>query len=395
MRFNAKNKSLDLSKPVLMGVLNVTPDSFSDGGHYIDVDAAVNRGLEMARQGALIIDVGGESTRPGAKPVSLAEEKKRVIPVIRSLSAGLRKAKLSALISVDTYKPDVAQAALDAGAVIVNDVSGFRNAKMRAVVGKAHAGAIVMHMQGMPRTMQSEPHYDDVVADVKSFLQKQAELVLEAGASGVMIDPGIGFGKTLEHNLELLSRLDEFVRLGYPVCVGVSRKRFIGTLTGEPVASLRLEGTLAAVAACVLNGADVLRVHDVAECKKAVEVAYAMKFISSRVLDEVRVQGIVLNARVGILPKEKKTPQIVLANVMAYLDLSKAAQSHDVKDTLDYRRIVQIAEKTASSRHWPLLEGLAESIAEQVKAAGARRVVVQLSKPDALKNGFPSVGIER
>ncbi len=394
MMFKAGRKTLDLSKPVLMGVLNVTPDSFSDGGHYFDFDAAVQRGLVMARQGAMIIDVGGESTRPGAKPITATAEKKRVLPVIRALSSAFKKAKSNALISVDTHKPDVAQAALEAGADIVNDVTGFRNATMRAVVGKAHGGAIVMHMQGTPSSMQENPQYGDVVGDVKAFLETQARMVLDAGASGVMIDPGIGFGKTLEHNLALLRRLDEFVRLGYPVCVGVSRKRFIGTLTGEPSASKRLEGTLAAVTACVLAGVQVLRVHDVSECRNAVEVAYAMRPSLASVSDEIRVHGIVLKCRIGILPKEK-TPQIVLANVIAYLDLSKAAKSQDVKDTLDYRRIVKIVEKTAASRHWPLLEGLAESLAEHVKTAGARRVVIQLTKPDALKNGVPSICFER
>lgn len=378
-----------------MGVLNVTPDSFSDGGKYRDAPAAVRRGLQMARQGAAIIDVGGESTRPGSKPVSAAEEKKRVIPVIRGLHAALKKEKLGALISIDTSKTDVSHAALEAGAHIVNDVTGFANPLMRAVVGKAAAGAVVCHMQGTPASMQQNPHYGDVVSEVKSFLLAQAAAVKKSGASGVMIDPGIGFGKTLEHNLALLRHLDEFSGLGYPLCVGVSRKRFIGTLTAEPAASNRLEGTLAAVTACVLNGADVLRVHDVAECRKALDVAVAMKSNPQTAPDEIRVQGIVLDARVGILPKEKKARQPVVANVVAYLDLSTAASSNEVKDTLDYRRIVRIAEKAASSRHWPLLEALAESMAEQLKAAGARRVVVQLTKPDALQNGVPSIAIER
>lgn len=397
MKFKAKNKSLDLSKPVLMGVLNVTPDSFSDGGRFLDADFAVARGLEMASLGARIIDVGGESTRPGANTVSVPEEKKRVIPVIKRLSLALKKIRSSdVLISVDTCKPEVAEAALVAGAHMVNDVTGFQDARMRRVVGLRHAGAIIMHMKGTPRTMQKKPLYADVVAEVKSFLQRQSDLVLKAGASGVMIDPGIGFGKTLEHNLAILRHLDEFVALGHPVCVGVSRKKFIGVLTGEPDAlpQSRLEGTLAAVTACVLGGASVLRVHDVAECKKAMEVAYAMKPLEP-VRDEIRVQGIILDARVGILSKEKKQGQVVVANVSAYLDASDAAKSERVRDTLDYRRIVSIAEKAAASRHWPLLESLAETIALQVKAAGAFRVIVQLTKPEALKNGVPTVSVTR
>ncbi len=411
MKFNAKNKTLDLSKPVLMGVLNVTPDSFSDGGRFMDVDVAVRRGLKMARQGARIIDVGGESTRPGAKPVPASEEKKRVIPVIEALSAELATQKKGRLrdvvISVDTYKPDVAASALEAGAHIVNDVTGFTNPKMRSVVGRKNAGAVVCHMQGTPATMQENPVYGDVVAEVKAFLKSQASSVQKAGASGVMIDPGIGFGKTSEHNLALLRHLDEFAGLGYPVCVGVSRKRFIGKLTGESiresgnaypsVAQNRLEGTLAAVAACVLHGANVLRVHDVAECKKALEVAVAMKkpIAMKSPLDEIRVQGILVNARTGILPREKKIAQPLIVNVVAFLDLGPAASSNDVRDTVDYRRIVAAVEKEAARRHWPLLEGLADAIAKAVKDLGVARVSIQLIKPESLPNGVPSVSIER
>lgn len=409
MNFKAKHKTLDLSKPVLMGVLNVTPDSFSDGGKFLNVPHAVNHAMQMISDGASIIDVGGESTRPGALPVSSAEEKKRVVPVIEALVVELAKQRKGALsgvlISIDTYKSDVAAAALDAGAHIVNDVTGFTDSKMRAVVGRFRAGAIVMHMQGTPQTMQENPVYSDVVAEVKAFLEKQAALIKKSGASDVLVDPGIGFGKTLEHNLALLGRLDEFAALGYPLCVGVSRKSFIGKLTDDdrlapdrqdrPLAAQnRLEGTLAAVAACVLNGASVLRVHDVAECKKAVEVAWAMKN-KGKTSDEIRVQGIVVKAKVGILPQEKKMAQPLIVNVVAFLDFGEAAASHDVKDTIDYRRIVQSVEKTVSGRHWPLLEGLAERLAQDVKALGAERVSVQIIKPESLPNGVPSVSIER
>ena len=396
MKFKAKDKTLDLSRPVLMGILNVTPDSFSDGGRFLDVDAAVRRGLEMAGQGAHIIDVGGESTRPGAQPVSAAEEKRRILPVIRALASKISKRTAPVLISVDTYKPDVAAAGLNAGADMVNDVTGFTDSKMRAVVGRAHAGAIVMHMQGTPKSMQENPHYADVVAEVKAFLKQQAHKVHAAGASGILIDPGIGFGKTLEHNVALLSRLDEFADLGYPVCVGVSRKRFLGQLTGEPAAENRLEGTLAAISTCVLRGASVLRVHDVSECRKVMEVAFAMKSNeASQSRDEIRVQGILISANVGILEKEKRKAQPLIVNVVASLDLTKAAASHSVSDTVDYRRIVRVVEKVAASRHWPLLEGLAEQLAKDIKALGAVRVCIQLTKPESLQNGVPSVTVER
>ncbi|MBI5226196.1 dihydropteroate synthase [Candidatus Micrarchaeota archaeon] len=413
MEFVAKNKTLDLSKPVLMGVLNVTPDSFSDGGQFMDPQSAVARGLEMARQGARIIDVGGQSTRPGAKSVGVAEEKRRVIPVIEALAKAFtsekagKKADVSSnipvLISVDTFEPDVADAALVVGADIINDVTGFTNPTMCAVVGRHRAGAIVTHMQGTPETMQKNPEYADVVAEVKAFLKTQAAVVQDAGAPGVMVDPGIGFGKTLEHNLVMLKNLDAFCDLGYPVCVGVSRKSFIGTLTGVDFAEKRLEGSLAAVTACVMNGASVLRVHDVAECQKTLEVAVAMKKPRPALnpiptilpSDEIRVQGIVVNAAVGILPKEKKNAQPLIVNVVASMDLRHAAKSQDVKDTLDYRRIVVIVEKTAASRHSPLLEGLAEEMAIKIKALGAARVSVQIVKPESLNNGVPSVTVER
>ncbi|MDP2718110.1 MAG: dihydropteroate synthase, partial [Candidatus Micrarchaeota archaeon] len=256
MKFQAKNRELDLSSPKIMGVLNVTPDSFSDGGKFLSPEYAVIRGLEMAEEGASLIDVGGESTRPGATPVSVEEELKRVIPVIERLCA-----KTDCLISIDTQKPLVAFAALQAGAHIINDVFGLSNEKMMQCAVQEKAGVILMHMQGTPQTMQAEPAYGDVVAEVKAFLQSQAKAASRAGISGVMVDPGIGFGKTTEHNLALLRHLDQF-QFGYPVCLGVSRKSFIGNITKDN-AQNRLEGTLSAVTAGVLAGAQVFRVHDV------------------------------------------------------------------------------------------------------------------------------------
>lgn len=271
MKFHAKNKALDLNKPKLMGILNVTPDSFSDGGKFQDVDTAIRHAHQMIQDGAAIIDVGGESTRPGATPVSAEEEKKRVLSVIQRLAQ-----ETDALLSVDTYKPDVAKAALDAGAHMVNDVTGLTNPNMVDVVAEANAGAVIMHMQGVPQTMQENPQYSEVVNDVKQFLFTQARHATQHGinTTSIMLDPGIGFGKTTQHNLELINELRQ-LESGFPVCVGVSRKRFIAEITGNQTKT-RLQGTLAAVTACVLNGANVLRVHDVLACKNAVDVASAI-----------------------------------------------------------------------------------------------------------------------
>jgi dihydropteroate synthase len=255
----------------LMGVVNVTPDSFSDGGMFLDAEAAVAHGRELAEQGAEILDVGGESTRPGAEEVSAAEEVARVVPVVRGL-VGV------ATVSVDSSKVEVAEAALDAGASIVNDVTAMRSApEIGALCAERGARLVLMHMQGDPRTMQSAPAYDDVVEDVKAFLGERLEAAVSAGVAeeDVWLDPGIGFGKTLEHNLELLRRLGELRELGRPLVVGTSRKSFIGKIDGSEVGD-RLGGTIASSVLAMAEGADVLRVHDVAEAAQAVTVAEAI-----------------------------------------------------------------------------------------------------------------------
>ena len=243
--------------PLVMGVLNVTPDSFSDGGRWLDADAAVTHGLEMAAQGADVVDVGGESTRPGSEPVDDAEEIRRVVPVVEALSAHVR-------VSVDTRKAAVAEAAIEAGATLVNDVS----ASLWEVAGAGKAGWVAVHMQGEPRTMQVAPRYGDVVAEVRDFLVERARQATRAGVDEVWVDPGFGFGKTLEHNLSLLRQLGELVATGFPVLVGTSRKSFVGALAG-PTATApapvddRLEGSLATVAWALSRGAEMVRVHDV------------------------------------------------------------------------------------------------------------------------------------
>jgi dihydropteroate synthase len=253
-----------------MGVVNVTPDSFSDGGLYLDVDAAVAHGRELLGEGAEILDVGGESTRPGADPVSLDEELRRVVPVIERLAP--------AMVSVDTRKAAVAEAAVQAGARIVNDVSAFRHdPEMAAVVASAGATCCLMHMLGDdPRSMQDAPVYDDVVSEVKAFLEERLAFAVSEGVpeDTVWLDPGIGFGKTIEHNLELLRRLDEIVAIGRPVVVGTSRKSFIGRLTGREPRD-RVAGTIATNVLALERGASVFRVHDVRETVDALVVAEA------------------------------------------------------------------------------------------------------------------------
>jgi len=263
-------KSQKSNKTLLMGVLNVTPDSFSDGGSFFDKDKAVARALEMEKEGADIIDVGGESTRPGAKPVSRDEELDRVVPVI----AGIRKSSGIA-ISVDTRNAVVAEAALKAGAGLINDVSGLRKDRdMAGVAAKYKCRLILMHMKGQPEDMQDDPRYTDVIAEISESLKVSIAIAINAGVSNenLVIDPGIGFGKTVEHNLEILRRLDEFLVLGFPICVGTSRKSFIGKILGVDDAKNRLMGTIATCVIAVANGARILRIHDVKEVKEAMSI---------------------------------------------------------------------------------------------------------------------------
>ncbi len=267
-------------RTAVMGILNVTPDSFSDGGRYPDVVSAVARGVEMVRQGADIVDVGGESTRPGAAAVSAVEELERVIPVVREL-----RRRIAAPISIDTTKEEVARGALDAGADLVNDISALRfDPAMVRLVARENVPVVLMHMQGRPRTMQLAPRYDDVVREVAAFLRERVAFAVDNGvaAERIVVDPGIGFGKGLDHNLALLRHLGALGELGRPVLVGLSRKSFLGRLL-EPGAPAdagtpgRLEGSLAGTAAAVLSGAHMVRVHDVLETCRAVRVADAIR----------------------------------------------------------------------------------------------------------------------
>ncbi|MCX7827367.1 MAG: dihydropteroate synthase [Verrucomicrobiae bacterium] len=278
MLWQCRHHSFDFSdgRTRIMGVLNVTPDSFSDGGRFLEPRAAVDHAIAMAEAGAEIVDVGGESSRPGAAAVPQEEELRRVMPVLRECA---RELGARVALSIDTTKAEVARQALDAGAVIVNDISAGRfEPALLSVAARTGAGFVLMHMQGTPRTMQASPRYADVLGDVTAFLRERWVAARTAGIADeqVVIDPGIGFGKTLEHNLELLARLDEFAALGRPVLVGTSRKSFIGQLLDRDV-DHRLAGTLASVAWCAAHGANIVRVHDVQESAQVL-----------RVIDELR-----------------------------------------------------------------------------------------------------------
>ncbi len=255
-----------------MGVLNVTPDSFSDGGRFHDIGQALAHAHRMIDEGAAIIDIGGESTRPGSNPVDVDEELRRVLPLVRSLAP-----KVSVPISVDTTKPQVMQAVIDAGAGMINDILALRTRGALEVVADSRVAACLMHMQGEPRTMQVEPHYEDVVREVHEFLRQRRDACEAAGIGRdrLVIDPGFGFGKGVAHNLSLLSNFDRFLDLGVPVLAGLSRKSMIGTITGRPV-DQRLHGSIALATIAILKGARIIRAHDVAPAVDAVKIATAV-----------------------------------------------------------------------------------------------------------------------
>lgn len=256
-----------------MGILNVTPDSFSDGGFFDKVDTAVDYAKKMVSEGADLIDIGGESTRPGSHPLSEKDELARVLPVMQHLLD-----EVSIPLSIDTYKPHVADICLKAGAHLINDITGLRNPEMRKVIAKNKVPVVLMHMQGSPTTMQQNPQYNNLLEDLTMFFRKQINAARNEHIEQIIIDPGIGFGKTIEHNLQILKQLASFKSLGCPILVGPSRKSFIGAITGLSVKE-RLEGTIAAVTIAVINGANMVRVHDVKECKRALHIVDAIRGI--------------------------------------------------------------------------------------------------------------------
>lgn len=273
MQFHCGQRVLDVSYTRLMGVLNLTPDSFSDGGRFLDPRAAREHALQMVRDGADIIDIGGESTRPGAKGVSEADEIDRVVPLLEAL-----RSECDAILSVDTSKPGVMKAAIEAGADVINDVRGFRDPEAIRVVSDSNVGVCLMHMQGEPRTMQADPQYTEVVREVRGFLRDQAAELEAAGVgrSRIMIDPGFGFGKSLAHNLTLLRELGAFATTGYPVMVGMSRKSMIGKVTDRDVDE-RMHGSVAVATLAAWLGAAVVRAHDVGATRDALAMINAVK----------------------------------------------------------------------------------------------------------------------
>jgi dihydropteroate synthase len=391
----------------VMGILNVTPDSFFDGGRFADPEAALERGLEMVADGADVVDVGGESTRPGAEPVSADEEAARVLPVIEALAG-----KLSVPISIDTTKAGVAQAALDAGAVIVNDVSALRaDVAMAGVVARSGAGVVLMHMLGEPRTMQKDPRYRDVVADVSRALAGWAGDAEAAGIEHdrIVVDPGIGFGKTLEHNLLLLRHIDALGALEYPVLVGPSRKSFMGLALGLP-AEERLEATAGAVAWCVAQGAHLVRVHDVKEMVRVVRMVEAIRDAggagrpgpprtTAEGGDRIVVRGLTVFGYHGVRPREREEGQHFVVDLEAYLDLRPGSASDRLGETLDYSELARRAAGIVAGERYDLIEALAERLASMVlEHPAVRRTVIRVAKPEALKGldvGEVFVEIER
>lgn len=269
---NCGGKVLDLARPQIMGILNVTPDSFSDGGLFISVEKALEQAHQMVDEGAVIVDVGGESTRPGANAVNVVEELDRVIPVIEAISS-----ELDVIISIDTSKPAVMNEAVSAGAGMINDVRALREQGALQAALDADVPVCLMHMSGEPRSMQENPQYDDVVTDVKKFLRERIHCCEEAGMSSdkILIDPGFGFGKTVDHNLSLIKRLDEFAELDKPVLMGVSRKSTIGVVTGRDV-NQRVHGSVALATLCCQAGAKIIRAHDVAATADAIAMTCAV-----------------------------------------------------------------------------------------------------------------------
>jgi dihydropteroate synthase len=270
---NCAGTTIDLTTPKVMGILNVTPDSFSDGGQYRKLDAAIAQAEKMIKQGASFIDIGGESTRPGAEAVSLDEESRRVIPVIEAL----RKRDIPAVISIDTSKPELMKRAVEAGAGLINDVCALTEARAVEVVSQLHVPVCLMHMQGQPRTMQKDPHYNDVVSDVYNYLSARVDTCVQGGINQeqILIDPGFGFGKSVEHNLSLLKHLSEFAQMGLPLLVGLSRKSMMASILDKTVNN-RLAGSIAAACFALAGGAAIIRAHDVDETMDAIKMYTAM-----------------------------------------------------------------------------------------------------------------------
>ncbi len=399
-------------RPLVMGVLNVTPDSFSDGGRFDVSEAAIEHARRMAAEGADLIDIGAESTRPGADPVGSTEELARLLPVIE----GVGRLDLGVPLSVDTAKPKVADRALAAGAHLINDISGAGEA-MLEVAARHGAPVIAMHMQGEPRTMQRKPRYDDVVAEIRDYLAERVAAGRRLGVE-VLVDPGIGFGKTLEQNLDLLANLHELQQIGAPLVLGVSRKSFLDRLLGGVRVGERLTATLAVNAwAAALGIADVLRVHDVEPHRQLAESIGALRRRRSRSAPRRRnrsapqrrvlAHGIVCRSRIGVTREERAAPQELLVDIEVTLTAGARRTPDDLGETVDYAELAAIAQTVAARDEYRLVETLAERIAaivgrEAPRAAGGstlwRRIEslrVRVTKPGAARQiGAAEVGAE-
>ena len=391
-------------RPLVMGVLNVTPDSFFDGGRHNVAEAASRHAGRMAAEGADLIDVGAESTRPGADPVALRDELARLLPVIDGIAA----LDLGMPLSVDTAKPEVADAALSRGAHLINDISGAGDA-MLEVAARHEAPVIAMHMQGEPRTMQREPRYDDVVAEIRDYLAERVEAGRDLGVD-VLVDPGIGFGKTLEHNLDLLANLRELRRIGAPLVLGTSRKSFLDRLLGGVPVEERLTGTLAVNAwAAALGAADVLRVHDVKPHRQLAESIGALRGRRRTAAPRRRVlaRGIACRSRIGVTAAERAKPQELLVDIDVTLTAEAPGARDELDETVDYAELAAIAQAIAARGEYRLVETLVGRIAAAVgretpAAAGGSTLSnrieslrVRVTKPGAAKEiGAAQVGAE-
>ncbi len=391
-------------RPLVMGVLNVTPDSFSDGGLFDRPKKAVEHASRMAAEGADLIDIGAESTRPGATPVDLTDELERLLPVIEGI-AGL---DLGVPLSVDTAKPEAADRALAAGAGMINDISGAGKG-MLEVAARHGAPVIAMHMRGEPRTMQRAPSYADVVTEIRNYLAERVAAGRRHGVD-VLVDPGIGFGKTLEHNLELLANLRALRDLGVPVVLGVSRKSFLDRLLGGVAVDERLAGTLAVNGwAAALDVADVLRVHDVREHRQLAESIAALRRHRRAAAPRRRVlaRGVPCRSRVGVTAEERAEPQDLLVDIDVSLAPAGLGAPDDLDTTVDYAELASLAQAVAARDEYRLVETLAERIAGAITTdagsttggrAAPKRIEslrVRVFKPGAARElGVAEVGAE-
>ena len=391
-------------RPLIMGVLNVTPDSFSDGGLFDRPDKALEHARRMAAEGADLIDIGAESTRPGAGPVGLEDELARLLPVIE----GIASLDLGVPLSVDTTKPEAADRALSAGAGMINDISGAGEA-MLDVAARHGAPVIAMHMRGEPRTMQRAPSYDDVVAEIRDYLAERVAAGRDLGVD-VLVDPGIGFGKTLEHNLDLLANLRELRAVGAPVVLGTSRKSFLDRLLGGVAVEDRLSGTLAVNGwAAALDVVDVLRVHDVREHRQLAESIGALRRHRRAPAPRRRVlaSGIPCRCRIGVTARERSAPQDLVVDVEVNMLPAALGAPDDLGGTTDYAEIAELAQAVAAGGEFRLVETLAERIAIAVAGTDSRpahgpaygkrieSLRIRVSKPGAARElGVAEVGAE-